>query len=116
MLLPILSPQDSLRVVYFAKPDVSQKSIDTLTSYYQAQLDSYGPSSSEIKIISISSDEKVEERIVEYCNERTQRGSWREGEEVDFLAIAPREKLLIARPLTEYVLEHVRCNIILCKG
>lgn len=116
MLLPLLSPQDSLRVVYFAKPDVSQKSIDTLTSYYQAQLDSYGPSSSEIKIISISSDEKVEERIVEYCNERTQRGSWREDEEVDFLAIAPREKLLIARPLTEYVLEHVRCNIILCKG
>jgi hypothetical protein len=116
MLLPLLSPQDSLRVVYFAKPDVSQKSIDTLTSYYQTQLDSYGPSASEVKIICISADEKVGERIVEYCNERTQRASWGEDEEVDFLAIAPREKLLIAQPLTEYVLEHVRCNLILCKG
>jgi hypothetical protein len=115
LLLPLLSPHDSLRLVYFAKPDVSQKSIDTLTSFYQTQLDSYGPGTSEIKIISIGTDEKVGERIVEYCNERTQRTSWREEEEVDFLAIAPREKLLIAQPLTEYVLEHVRCNVILCK-
>lgn len=149
ILFKLLSPQDRLQLVYFAKPDVSRESLDRLVRYYQKQLKLYGPNSTAIHILHTPHDANIGHCIVEYCN--TQKNIWTDivhspshpntstgndgtlclvneekweecklhddemGKELDYLAIVPRDKLLVAQPLTEYILEHVKCNFILCK-
>jgi hypothetical protein len=106
-LLRLLQPTDKLRVVYLARSDVPRGPRDRMTTYYSTQLSRYAPPDSSFSIIPLGNREDLCDAIVSLTNTP---------HKTDYLALAPRPKLLVLSPIAERIIQAAKCNIILCKN
>lgn len=102
LLLQLLGPRDSLRCVHFTNPDDVDEDIE---EYYKEELLENAPVDSEFVCIRKTPGDPLTHVIVDYVND----------ESPDFFVIAPRAKKALSS-ITEYIVNHVTCNVILCKN
>lgn len=102
LLLQLLGPRDSLRCVHFTNPDDVDNDIE---EYYKDELLENAPVNSEFVCIHKTPGDPLTHVIVDYVN----------NELPDFFVIAPRAKKELSS-ITEYIMNHVMCNVILCKN
>jgi hypothetical protein len=106
VLLRVINPRDSLTLVHFSDPEAEDNEyIGEMVSYYERELDSYGPARADVKVIEKERGVAITATIADYVN----AGNY------DFFAIAPRAKIVISS-ITTYIVNRVDCNVILCKA
>lgn len=136
ILLRVVNSRDSVTLIYYVNPDVeTAEVVDPLRDYYEHELEEYGPPDAKYApfilniqlpyIVSIDAlmnilvvvdvcrfvvhhtprDVSLKEAITNFVNES----------ECDFFAIAPRAKNAMSN-MSDFIINHVSCNIILCKN
>jgi hypothetical protein len=93
--------------VFICKPDVDQNALATLRSYYEDELHHNAPVDSAFVPIFVPTDTSVAEAIVDFINGP---------HSPDYFALAPRAQANVLSPVTEFVINYARCNIVLCKN
>ena len=113
ILLTLLAPKDTLRVVHVCnKNDATQyvdeggeSTIAKIKTYYENELDVVGPVDSSVIMLAVEGGVTAVNCLIDYVN----------SENPDFLALAPRAQLQNTS-FTEQVMYRVYSAIILCKS
>ena len=109
ILMRVVNPRDTVRLVYFAHSynhDVSTaEEKEIIQAYYTKELREVGPVDSEFKIVEYAANTDLSHSIVEYVNEST----------ADVFAIAPRASRNPSS-ITEEILNNVLITVLLCKN
>jgi hypothetical protein len=108
ILLTLVSPRDTLRVIFVRHASDSTEEIaDSLYYYYSNELTENGPVDSAFQIMDVPDERSVAETVVEFVN----------GPHMpDFLAIAPRPHVNGLSTSTEYIVENSAVSVILCRN
>ena len=111
ILLRLVSSRDTLQLLFIQKPETNIEKIGILQSYYEDQLNRYGPSDSHFIKILIDHHQTVVDTILSYVNDG--HGSITP----DFLALSPRAiPDRIHSTITETLINGANTSIILCKN
>lgn len=105
ILLRIVNPRDSITCVHFYQSDDDIAQYDGMKQQYEKDLEEFGPINSRFLLIEKERGKALTRSIVEYVEES----------ECDIFAIAPRAKQTLSS-LSDYVVNHVSCNVLLCKN
>jgi nucleotide-binding universal stress UspA family protein len=105
ILLRILNPRDSLTCVHFYPSDNDLTTYQEMKTRIESDLEEFGPVNSSFELIEKERGTALTHCLVEYV----------ERSECDIFAIAPRAAQSLSS-LSEYVVNHVTCNVFLCKN
>ncbi len=109
ILMRLVNPRDTVRLVYFAysyNHDLTNaEEKDQITDYYTRELREVGPINSEFKIVEYAANMDLAHSIVDYANESS----------ADVFAIAPRATRNPSS-ITEHILSNVLLTVLLCKN
>lgn len=107
VLLQLIRPRDTLTLIFICKPNVEKEQLTRLRTYYETELHHNAPINSVFVPIFVPENINIGEAIVDHIN----------GPHTpDFFALAPRAQANVFSPVTEYVINYARCNIVLCKN
>lgn len=108
ILLTLVSPRDSLRVIFVRHTsDRTDDIADSQYYYFSNELTENGPTDSAFQILDVPDEITIAEAVVEHVN----------GPHLpDFLAIAPRAHVDGLSSSTEYIMEHSAVSVILCRN
>ncbi len=104
ILLKLVRPKDTLALIHFASDEGDNEYLSDLTSYFQTELDNFGPADSTFTVEVKGHGVAITHAIADYVNQRNP----------DFFAIAPRAKVGISS-ISSTIVNHVTSSIILCK-
>lgn len=104
-MLRLLNPRDSLVCVHYYPADNDVRMYDEMKRRIENDLEEYGPVKSSFELIEKDRGKALTHSLVDYVEES----------ECDVFAIAPRATQSLSS-LSEYVVNHVSCNIFLCKN
>lgn len=105
ILLRLTNSRDKVTCVHFISPDDDDKDLTDMKSYYESELEEYGPINSKFQVVTKERGEAITHTISNYVN----------NSDCDFFAIAPRAKHRLSN-ISGHVVNHVKCNIILVKN
>lgn len=105
ILLRLLNPRDSLICVHFYPSDNDIQIYEAMKQRIENDLEEFGPVNSSFQLIEKDRGKALTHCLVDYVEES----------ECDVFAIAPRATQALSS-LSEYVVNHVSCNIFLCKN
>ena len=108
VLLRLVGPRDSLRVVFVQRPETDPEKIQNMQNYYENELHQYGPFDSRFSRLRIDHHQSVASAIIDHANGP---------HSPDFLVLAPRSHPNRVHSLvTEEIIVKARPSIILCKN
>lgn len=105
ILLRLVNPRDSVRCVYMTNPDEDPEETEPLKEYYDRELQEFGPVDSAFMTVEKPQGQALTKALADYVN----------NSDCDFFAIAPRAKHRLSS-VSEYVINHIKCNVMLCKN
>lgn len=105
ILLRIINPRDSIICVHFYQADDDVTQFSAMKQQYESDLEEFGPINSQFLLIEKERGKSLTRAIVDYVEES----------ECDIFAIAPRARQTLSS-LSDYVVNHVSCNVLLCKN
>jgi hypothetical protein len=103
ILLQLVNHRDTLNLVYFYNED--DENLDSIKHYYEHELELYGPERNSMIAIRRNHGEALTHTMADYVNDS----------DCDFLALAPRAQEHTSS-ICNHMLNHVKCNIVLCKN
>lgn len=108
LLFHLINPKDTLIVFHILnKAEESHVQLTKIENNYEEKLMNFGPTFHQFRFIPQERGLGVADCIVAYVNQN----------QPDLFAIAPRARdSLTLSAITEYVLNQVRCSIVLCKN
>lgn len=107
ILFHLVNPKDTLIVFHICNDTESNEQITKITSYYEDELATSGPVSSQFILVEQERGIDLGTSIVNYVNDTNP----------DLFALGPRARAtLTLSPITEHVINNVNCSIIVCKN
>jgi nucleotide-binding universal stress UspA family protein len=112
LLLHLLNPKDTLIIFHiFNEVKESNAQLTKIENNYEEKLMNYGPTFHQFRFIQQERGVGLADCIVNYVQQN----------QPDLFALAPRARdddfsSLTLSPITEYVLNQVRCSIVVCKN
>jgi hypothetical protein len=125
VLLRLVYPRDTLQLIHFAPVGVLDADLNLIREYYESELRRVGPVNSQFRVITLPANNNnvasvgtegggggnigngstLAETVAEYVNEN----------DPDFFALSPRAKESLSG-ISEYLIQNVRCSVVLCKS
>ena len=105
ILLRLVNPRDSIACVHFTSRESDHQRSESLRRSYEEDLEMYGPLQSSFQLVEKPMGKPLTHAIADFVNDS----------DCDFFAIAPRARHRLSS-ISEYVVNHVACSVILCKN
>jgi nucleotide-binding universal stress UspA family protein len=105
ILLRLVNPRDSLLCVHFPTMDSDPAQCEAMQRSYEEELEIYGPIGSSFRLVEKPMGKAITHAMVDFVNDS----------ECDLFAIAPRARHRLSS-ISDYVVNHVQCSVMLCKN